>query len=301
MRSPNSSSCSSASKRLCITEDAGAGKSIFTRRLLAFLCSDDGQKALFDGKPCLVVRWEPRSRSWPESFTRQGLIAAIAEAVTSTVEAAGADVSPTDVAEWAIREGRVFLILDALDQVTNKQCVESLEESLHRLAPFRAARSCLPAVPTLSPTTPRCSTIPEAGDSDASTLSMRQQQEEYLAGLGGGGLRDLFPNYDEVKELLRIPVVLAMVRELAEDGSVRAFRTRGDLYLQVHEHLTLRAARKLGLQPDCDQIARWGEILAATACEMMVRGFYNYAVQGSFRCAGCPSRGFTPLPTADHV
>jgi formylglycine-generating enzyme required for sulfatase activity len=271
----------SASKRLCITEDAGAGKSIFTRRLLAFLCGDDGQKALFAGQPCLVVRWEPRVRSWPESFTRQGLIAAIAEAVTSTIEAAGASVSPTEVAEWAIREGRVFLILDALDQVTHKQSVTSLEELLHSSAgqKFRIVL------------TSRAYAVADHATLFHDTRGWRfgridafdqQQQEEYLAGLDGGGLRALFPNYDEVEQLLRIPVVLAMVRELAEAGSVRAFRTRGDLYLQVHEHLTLRAARKLGHQPDSDQQVRWSEILAATACEMMVRGFYNYAVQGCF-------------------
>ena len=71
-----------------------------------------------------------------------------------------------------------------------------------------------------------------------------------------------------------------MIRELAEARQLSAFRTRGDLYLQVHEHLTTRAARRLGLQPNAVQRMRWREILAATAVEMMTRGYYNYAVQG---------------------
>jgi hypothetical protein len=270
-----------ASKRLCIAEDAGAGKSIFTRRLLAFLCSDPGQKALFDGKPCLVVRWEPRVRSWPEAFDEGGLIAALAKAVKPAVEAAGADVSPTEVAEWSIREGRVFLILDALDQVTNKQSIASLEESLHS-GPVQDCTLVL---------TSRAYAVTDHATMFHETKGWRfgrietfdeRQQEQYLAGLKGGGLRSLFPNYEEVKQLLGIPVVLAMIRDLAEDGRLIAFRTRGDLYLQVHDRLTLRAARKLGFQPNGDQIARWGEILAATACQMMVGGFYNYAVQGTF-------------------
>ena len=82
----------------------------------------------------------------------------------------------------------------------------------------------------------------------------------------------MFSNYTEVEPLLRVPVVLAMVRELAEADAVRTFRTRGDLYLQVHENLTARAARKLGLHSDGDHLVRWCEILAATADRSIGRG-----------------------------
>jgi formylglycine-generating enzyme required for sulfatase activity len=203
--------------------------------------------------------------------------------VKPTVDAAGAAVSPTDVAKWAIREGRVFLILDALDQVTNKtnkQSIASLEESLHS-GPVQNGSLVL---------TSRAYAVTDHATLFHETKGWRfgridafdaDQQKRYLAGLPNGSL-DALAAHEEIGELLRIPVVLAMIRELAEGGRLSAFRTRGDLYLQVHEHLTVRAARKLGFQPDCDQIARWGEILAATACEMMVRGIYNYAVQGPF-------------------
>jgi len=56
------------SRLLCISEDAGAGKSIFTRRLLAFLSSPAGQATLFDSKPCLAVRWEEWTDEWPADF-----------------------------------------------------------------------------------------------------------------------------------------------------------------------------------------------------------------------------------------
>ena len=51
--------------RICITEDAGAGKSVFTQNLLAVLASETGQDVLFGGRPCLVARWEGRERTWP--------------------------------------------------------------------------------------------------------------------------------------------------------------------------------------------------------------------------------------------
>ena len=41
-----------------LAEDAGAGKSVFTRRALAFGCSQRGREALFASKSCLAVRWE---------------------------------------------------------------------------------------------------------------------------------------------------------------------------------------------------------------------------------------------------
>ena len=51
--------------RLCITEDAGAGKSIFTHHLRSVLASEPGQAAFFGGEPGLVVRWEGREQTWP--------------------------------------------------------------------------------------------------------------------------------------------------------------------------------------------------------------------------------------------
>ena len=114
----------------------------------------------------------------------------------------------------------------------------------------------------------------------------RRQQAAYLRGLYTGGLREMFPRLPRrSKHLLQIPVVLAMIRELAAAGELPRFQTRGDLYLRVHEHFTTQAARRLAdrdpeLKVGARERMRWREILAATACEMMARGYYNYAVQG---------------------
>ena len=82
-----------AGRRLCLTEDAGSGKSIFTRRLRAFLSSPAGRQALCDGRPPLAVRWEPRVRGWPAAFDEPGLTAALAESLQPSLDAL--DSAPT--------------------------------------------------------------------------------------------------------------------------------------------------------------------------------------------------------------
>ncbi|MCL4201030.1 MAG: formylglycine-generating enzyme family protein [Pirellulaceae bacterium] len=273
-----------ASRRLCITEDAGAGKSVATRRIEAFLCGPDAQQRLFDGQPVLVVRWEQRVQHWPESFDAEGLIRTLAAAVEPAVRALGANVSPVEVAEWALRAGRVFLILDALDQVPRLSSIASLQESLRSgsVKPLRVlVTGRAYAVSDHWPL------FRETGGWRFGRIDGfdRDQQKAYLRGLYRQSPRELFPNYAEVRHLLRIPVVLSLVRELVEAGEFRSFATRGDLYFQVHEHLTKRAAARLqDRHPEWKtgprQRLRWREILAATACEMMVRQLYYYAVQG---------------------
>ena len=48
----------------------------------------------------------------------------------------------------------------------------------------------------------------------------------------------------------RLSVPTELAEPLCEAGELTSFRTRGELYLQVHEHLTTRAARRLRLAPD---------------------------------------------------
>jgi hypothetical protein len=85
----------------------------------------------------------------------------------------------------------------------------------------------------------------------------RAQQERYLQGLYQGDFEAQFPDYESVKELLELPVVLAMIRGLAKDGFPE-FRTRGDLYLKVHDHVTERDAIRLGKRPDFkSQVSRY--------------------------------------------
>src|SRR5262245_46958109 len=74
--------------------------------------------------------------------------------------------------------------------------------------------------------------------------------------------------YSDVAELLRVPVVLSLVRGLKARGRLKPFRTRGELYAQVHLHLLERAAAQLGFGNDPDKIMRWRDILAAVAFRM---------------------------------
>ena len=130
-------SCEAAPRRprLCITEDAGTGKSIFTRRLLAFLCGD---RARGPARPAgLGGPWEPRVERWPAAFDKSGLIAALADAIEPTVEVTGLRDGPAG-RRVVSPAGPHVLILDALDQVTG-------EPPLCRWkSPFRAAplRDC---------------------------------------------------------------------------------------------------------------------------------------------------------------
>lgn len=47
--------------RLCVSEGPGAGKTIFSRRLQAYLSTVEAWGRHFDGRPPLVVRWEENS------------------------------------------------------------------------------------------------------------------------------------------------------------------------------------------------------------------------------------------------
>ncbi|MFO0821207.1 MAG: formylglycine-generating enzyme family protein [Pirellulales bacterium] len=95
---------------LCVTQDAGGGKSVFTRRVMAYLAEQGisrsaGQSTVT--RPQLAVRWESH---WPLDIP-----GALAAAVADYCQRhhVGAD----KVAEWALKNDRVVLILDALDQL----------------------------------------------------------------------------------------------------------------------------------------------------------------------------------------
>lgn len=101
--------------RLCVSEGPGAGKSIFSRRLQAYLCTCEAQEKHFDGGPALVVRWEEspdrKGVTLPEDF-EEGFAKELAPHLEKGENA-------KEVTEQLLRENRVVLILDALDQVTN--------------------------------------------------------------------------------------------------------------------------------------------------------------------------------------
>lgn len=260
-----------ASTRLCISEDAGAGKSVFTRRALAFGCSKTGQQALFGGKPGLVVRWEQWEKDWPTDFPR-----ALADAIADDCEKHEKPVSPDDLVACVLKQGRALLILDGLDQINSETVIRGVSLFLSQ-----AGRKCRVIV------TGR----PYKVDLNRRNLFRAnewrfariegfddQQIASYLPEYNVG---HLFPEKTQQWELLRIPSVLRIVRELLEqDQTITSFATRGELYLQASYQLNLRAGRMIDPDFDDRKTRRVEQILAAVAFEMMNRELYGYAARG---------------------
>jgi hypothetical protein len=121
-----------AGDRLCLSEGPGAGKTTFTHRLRAFLSSARAWAELNQGKPLLALRWEEAADSydqlWPTDFP-----AAIAEKVATACDETRNGTSKIEVAQYALRQGSVVLILDALDQVSNPTRVTAFHEFLKQV------------------------------------------------------------------------------------------------------------------------------------------------------------------------
>jgi formylglycine-generating enzyme required for sulfatase activity len=314
-----------AGPKLCISEGPGAGKSIFTRRLAAFLSGQAGRDALANGKPFLAVRWEEwgLDARWPQDFEQS-----LADAVRSARDAEGIAESAEEVVAWALEHGRVVFILDALDQTADDrvECFRDFLAQLHtRKCICRIVLTGRPfAVETL-----RAPLLAHGGWRFGAILPFDfQQQYRYLLGpesvpgatdawqardLAGvsirrlvnpvegkdqdeliDSLRNLFPFYGDVQELLGNPNTLWMVRRLAEEGHALNFRNRTELYLQTSRFMLDYAARKLREWPtEKGQAAAWGEheitrgdrerweeLLAAAAFEMMSRHAEHFRVSG---------------------
>ncbi|MGE0756850.1 MAG: SUMF1/EgtB/PvdO family nonheme iron enzyme [Pirellulaceae bacterium] len=293
------------SRLICLTEDAGAGKTIFTRRLEAYLCGGHARERLFGGRPHLGIRFEHRVKHWPTDFFG-ALRAELAKSLEAACKASGNQVAPQDVAEWAVSRGRLVLILDALDQVNDDARTNSLQEFLN--ANQQAEHPCRVVL------TSRAYAVNDRANTLFHVTGWRFavirgfdifQQYVHLRGPSSAGAKPLVPavadpmderqvrgalatlfhQYKDVSDLLQIPVVLSLVRRLADRGRLQPFRTRGELYAQVHVDLLKRAAEKLGHRGSPGQLARWQELIAASAFQMAVDGRFDYTVQGTAQVA----------------
>ncbi|TWT40866.1 Formylglycine-generating sulfatase enzyme [Thalassoglobus neptunius] len=108
------------SRRVVITEDAGTGKSVFSRALLRWLSTQEGWDAMGDGEPLLGVRWERGDRAWPEkqdslhsgfATYRPHLAQLLAESLSTSIDRA------LEVVDYALQNDRIVFILDAFDQL----------------------------------------------------------------------------------------------------------------------------------------------------------------------------------------
>ena len=313
----------SLSAHLCITEDAGAGKSVASRLLTAFVSSPLGYEQIFDGQPCLAVRYEESEDIWPKDIAYD-LAALIRPFVNTWNERTSGDPqTPEGVVSWALQKGRVFLALDGLDQVADKERLGVIRNFLRREG--QHARVLL---------TGRPHTISGDGDVQQQNLltgiSWRfgrinpfslKNQYRYLEDLLPTEHRGLLddddelderlktaistrlPDYDLISELLSTPIILRIVRDVLQENSDARFISRGDLYAQASRMTILRAGRKLAEQFDWRQdedVDLLEQIQAAVAFQMAVEDEWGYSVQGAdavrkLRLAAARRCGVPPL------
>ncbi len=261
-------------RRLCISEDAGAGKSVLTRRVLSFACTEAGQRAVFGGRPGLVLRFEQWEQDWPRD-----LRAAVEKEVQRGCVEAESGVDARAMTDWLFSEGRVLLLLDGLDQVQNDAAIAAVSEFL-----TGAGRDCR-AIVTGRPyriDQSRGNLLRSAEWQFARIEGFDDEQvAEYLRGFA---IDQIFPDRAAVRDLLRIPSVLRIVRELLElpesAGKVLTFRSRGELYSRACSRLVLDAGKKTDVNFDRRRGRKLEEVLASIAFSMMVSRMYDAAARG---------------------
>ena len=313
--------------RICVTEDAGSGKSVFTRHLQLVLASEAGQQAFFNGEPGLVVRWEGRERSWPLD-----ILGDLKQTIAGLC--VNRPVTAEQVVNYAIEHGRVCLILDALDQVTDyvtpqKTTIERslLLDKIFGFLKSDEGQKCHVVI------TGRSYAVTQEGDGQRfspkewvfATLEGfdERQQRRYLGKfMKGRTWTDFIPCHAVVAELLQVPVILSLIAEMGDDMAaaekkppnqivLNQFKTRGDVYLEAHEKLVREAAAKHQNSVKDSDVARWELMLASAAFAMMCDEGQrrNYSVSGAHavanfrRAAGGWGRqiGGEPLANEDQI
>lgn len=112
--------------RILVHEDAGSGKSVFTRAAVAWLSGDASRDSLSflkgERKRCLAMRWEREHNAWPAPASADAATAYF-DAIVSRFKR---EVScEKEQAEQVVRqlwkEGRIVLFLDAFDQLSGQE------------------------------------------------------------------------------------------------------------------------------------------------------------------------------------
>ncbi|QDT45703.1 Serine/threonine-protein kinase pkn1 [Gimesia alba] len=270
---------------LCITEDAGCGKTVLSRHLEMKYSTTEWQQQFFEGRPCLAVLW---SQHWPGTSKKYGLT--VRKALIRRLK----ELLPDDkhqaktVVDVALREGRVVLILDSLDQATTKSrrlldqflnggkevpncrvivtsryyAVFPQSEKIFRDQRWRFAR--------IEPFT-------------------RQQQDEYFSDFEEEQrtiLNEMVPDWEMLADQLQVPEVLRLVREQVErhilGKPVEPFRRRGDLYWTAAKRMLQRALKKSNKEWTGDfraeHIDDLKRIICTTAYVMLQKKCLRYAV-----------------------
>ena len=295
--------------RICMSEGPGSGKTIFTRRLVAFLSSRQGREALLGGKPGLAIRREESSldKDWPDDFEAE-----LRNAVGKFCKPNGCAAS--DVVDYALQHGRVTFVLDALDQADKERIktfqrflaiVEDkewrcrviltgrpwiVEERQAKLLPFPAWR-----IGRIEPFDAQQQYLylrgPLAADANAKDAWLRRNVDvakvrNLFAGLPPvadpkTALRRLIPSYDSVSDLFSNPQNLQMLRAIIADGATAIPTNRTELCLEISHRRLNRDFRAIyQKEPSNEEYLRLERMLAAAAFQMMADHPERHRVDG---------------------
>lgn len=267
--------------RICLAEDANAGKTIFSHRLRYFFVSQAGRQAFFGEQPPLVLRFEnaPHRLRWPEDGKH------LREEILKSLQPhCIAGTSAEDVLAYALERQRVVIILDAADQAGDSG---KLRNFLNTDPAFQSGcRVIITGRSFVFRHGQAASEYPRDFYEFVTILGFNErQQARFFEDIDApdGDFKKLFANYKEIKELLQVPGMLAMVREIAlgkrANIQLQSLRTRGDFYWQFYRLVLADAAHKHGLKvSDHDEL--WQLMLAVTAFRMVLEGAVNYTVSG---------------------
>ncbi len=309
--------------RLCVWQGPGAGKTIFTRRLLAFLSTPLAQRELFGGRPALVIRREEAKLdgSWPsEKEFFEDLVHELGKANPGKKQG-----ELKTVVKSLLRNGRVALVLDALDQSAPKR-VQSFKRLLSLI--HKRDWHCRIIVTSRPYAVPRIASEEVNWKLARLDAFGRMQQYQYLRGPRAPNLEapdafsrrtidpsvEVFPVVGPAKSNARIKARLAAltpdlsdedpltanpqnlfhIRELSRGANGRRrkirFRNRADLYLQVTRQMWQREVKHREGRPSGRHLnaTNWPEferILSAIAFAMMTKRPQKEGVQGAVQVA----------------
>ena len=269
---------------LIITEDAGGGKTVLSWYLRAALSRHSHR--------FWVVRYEG---AFPDDL-RSDLQAQLAH----RLQQRGIDQKPKSVLDDLLKQGRVVVIYDALDQDNSDKAAERIHQLRHQHSDELLAKQLRLVV----------TSRPYAVNQQHTRIFGRQewqhcklelfdepQQEDYRQQMvrlwedrkgWGSRVEDLYrqiiPDREAIADLLPYPVVQWLIRTIIEAtlndnpaAALRPFRNAGDLYWEVSHRLLDRAFKSGRFTQQPGDIALLFEGIACYGYEMMLR-YRDYRV-----------------------
>lgn len=236
-------------RSLVVYDRAGAGKTVFSWRIEHELVSEGARRVLFQGRAPLVVRCDG---SWPKTDIGDRLLT-LRELLESELRAAagaspdGQEAALREVLNYALQARRVVVIVDGFDQFTAEERRHVVGMLTNKSDPT-AKNQCrwiitsrvhtIEALPELFGQPPWTRIRIEPFD--------EQQQNDYFADTRGRWLQ-MVPDRKAVKELLGLPLVLKLMRDVLDTTrrgkALPVFRTLSDLFVISSRKLLERAIK----------------------------------------------------------